>query len=1145
MTNSYFSIVDYEYTGQSSFTAPSYLQTSDITVTVNGVAKVKDTDYTLTGTSVAFTGFTPSTGDKIRIQRSSGHDARRVDFNSGSMLKAETLDADSNQMFYMAQEAIDTAQNISGDYNAKYWGSLPNAPASPSVGDLWFDSTNNVMKVYNTQGWQTSTSAVTTSSQRVTYTVGTTSGSYDGSTSTFPVTYDSGFVDVYLNGVKQVLSSDFQAANGSTVVLTPAASSGDIVDIVAYGETYLSSDIANKLDKSGGTLTGDLAFGSNKAVFPSLEIYGAIGDHSVIEETGSGNLIIKGTDVRIQSAENEEVITGVANGAVTLYYNNTPKLATTNTGISITGTLSATGYNSSNWDTAYGWGDHLQAGYLTSYTETDPVFSAHAASGVTSTKISNWDTAYGWGNHASAGYLTAMPSGYNNSNWDTAYSNHITGVNYSGSTLTLTQQDGGTITTTINASGGGGGGGGETLAQTLAIGDTTGGNDISFGDNDKAKFGASDDLQIYHDAGGDSYIKESGSGNFYIEATNLRVKTANNETYIAANQDGAVNLYNNNAIKLATTSTGIDVTGTATMDGLTVDGEVNLGEEQANPVRINSSSAIGILEFNSTTGVVRADGTGQLLFETGGSTDRLKIANNGDISFYEDTGTTPKFFWDASAESLGIGTSSPNYSLTSYKVGANANYLQVVNGSSGPNAANGILYGLDGAGNGVINKQGAGDLITSVAGAERMRIDSSGNVGIGTTSPEKKLHIFDSTQSNQTIRFGNPNATPLADINYNSSGFEFLTIACKGTTTGYGNIKFQTGNTPTDAMLIDSSGRVGIGTSSPSAKLTSSGVTGTTLIQAVGVDSNGFADVEIKSTGTTGSSRLYFSDTAAQSGSIKYSHNDNSMQFATNGGSEKMRIDSSGNLLVGKTSANSLAEGFEARANGLTLMTKDGGSAANFKRKTSDGNIVVFEKDGSPVGSIGTTGGDMYVGTGDTGIRFDDATNHIRPCGVDGANLDATIDIGDSSRRFKDLYLSGGVHLGGTGSANKLDDYEEGTWTPTIYAATTGTNRATSIVSATYTKIGRLVRCKAYLSVVNGTALNGDSGAIQLGGLPFTASAYGHLRTLYSNLSSSSITGIVTGTAVGLRVGDSQAALQPSNINTGSNNIMIDVTFEV
>ena len=64
--------------------------------------------------------------------------------------------------------------------------------------------------------------------------------------------------------------------------------------------------------------------------------------------------------------------------------------------------------NSADWNTAYGWGDHASAGYLTSYTETDPVFGAHAASGITSTNITNWNTAYGWGDHASEGYLTSL-----------------------------------------------------------------------------------------------------------------------------------------------------------------------------------------------------------------------------------------------------------------------------------------------------------------------------------------------------------------------------------------------------------------------------------------------------------------------------------------------------------------------------------------------------------------------------------------------------------------------------------------------------------------------------------------------------------------------------------------------------------------
>jgi trimeric autotransporter adhesin len=67
----------------------------------------------------------------------------------------------------------------------------------------------------------------------------------------------------------------------------------------------------------------------------------------------------------------------------------------------------------SNWNTAYGWGNHSLAGYLTSYSETDPLFNAHPASGITSTLINNWNTAYGWGNHATAGYLTSawLPTG--------------------------------------------------------------------------------------------------------------------------------------------------------------------------------------------------------------------------------------------------------------------------------------------------------------------------------------------------------------------------------------------------------------------------------------------------------------------------------------------------------------------------------------------------------------------------------------------------------------------------------------------------------------------------------------------------------------------------------------------------------------
>ena len=91
-----------------------------------------------------------------------------------------------------------------------------------------------------------------------------------------------------------------------------------------------------------------------------------------------------------------------------------------------------------------------------------------------------------------------------------------------------------------------------------------------------------------------------------------------------------------------------------------------------------------------------------------------------------------------------------------------------------------------------------------------------------------------------------------------------------------------------------------------SAKLKISTLTGTTGLNVIGLDTNGYADVEITSVGTSGSSRLYFSDTAGKVGSIIYSHSDNSLNFATNGGTTDAKITSDGNVLVGNTATGSL-----------------------------------------------------------------------------------------------------------------------------------------------------------------------------------------------------------------------------------------------
>jgi hypothetical protein len=148
-----------------------------------------------------------------------------------------------------------------------------------------------------------------------------------------------------------------------------------------------------------------------------------------------------------------------------------------------------------------------------------------------------------------------------------------------------------------------------TVAGTLGVtGEITANGGIALGDNDKATFGASDDLQIYHD-GSNSYISDQGTGNLLLLAGNFQVKRADGtQIYIAANTGGEVGLYYAGNAKLATTATGIDVTGSVTMDGLTVDGEIILDSATGNHLlkfyrsdsTINAGNALGQILFGGS-----------------------------------------------------------------------------------------------------------------------------------------------------------------------------------------------------------------------------------------------------------------------------------------------------------------------------------------------------------------------------------------------------------------------------------------------------------------------------------------------------------------------------------------------------------------
>jgi hypothetical protein len=199
-----------------------------------------------------------------------------------------------------------------------------------------------------------------------------------------------------------------------------------------------------------------------------------------------------------------------------------------------------------------------------------------------------------------------------------------------------------------------------------------------------------------------------------------------------------------------------------------------------------------------------------------------------------------------------------------------------------------------------------------------------------------------------------------------------------------------------------------------------------------------------------------------------------------------MRIDSSGNLLVGKTTLNAANVGHEIRSSGEAIHTRDGGQVLTLNRETSDGDIAVFRKDNTTVGSIGSRSGIVLTVGSSSYSGLDFGSPSISPMNAN-TRADNAIDLGSSSHRFKDLYLSGGVYLGGTGSANKLDDYEEGTWTPVFADASSGGNTVNGDYGY-YTKVGEMVTLYFKGGNLNTSTMTG-ANTLFVQGLPFQSAA--------------------------------------------------------
>jgi len=484
--------------------------------------------------------------------------------------------------------------------------------------------------------------------------------------------------------------------------------------------------------------------------------------------------------------------------------------------------------------------------------------------------------------------------------------------------------------------------------------------DTLHGDDVKVLFGADSDFQIYHRASnGNSYVHETGGGDLLLQGVDVKIRTSSDgENMVHCVENGAVNLYHNGSQKLATTSTGIDVTGTVTADGLVTQGDLTF--TNGNPLIVggdtDGSLAIGGYLTNSGANVTMYGPT---------------ATNANDMTFRANTTKWMEYDHSLGAISLtgnvGIGTSSPELAL---HIKGSSGLVRIESTTASVNAQL-ELKSTTGQWNIGLNQYLAnmGALEFVSGGAPRMVIDSSGNVGIGVTPS-----AWSSGGKLEAVAFGTANQySDFVSNAYYNSGWKYKTTG--GATNierNASSIMFKTAAsgsagaalTFTERMRIDSSGRVGVGTAAPLSQLQVGHATtvssdskiifgkSTASIQgylpviqhsSTGGLSN---DLVLATTSSTGSIRLYTGNASA-SGTFGGTSND-----------ERMRIDSSGNVLVGKAATGFSTDGIALYNTGQINITAQA-DPVSINRKGSSGSAIDFYVNTAIAGSI-------YVTTGST-----------------------------------------------------------------------------------------------------------------------------------------------------------------------------------
>ncbi len=332
-----------------------------------------------------------------------------------------------------------------------------------------------------------------------------------------------------------------------------------------------------------------------------------------------------------------------------------------------------------------------------------------------------------------------------------------------------------------------------TTTGTITFNGGTTSADLNFGDNDKAIFGAGSDLQIYHD-GGNSIIRDTGTGGLFLMGSSNVYITNNGASanFFAATEGAEVSLFYNNSAKLATTNTGIDVTGDVGGDTATITGSITSNPASGANILFQNGSgaAVGRVTFDSTNLKVRGDSSKGLKLGSNGS-DVIEIDTSGNVGI----GTTPSYILDVAGASANVAKFKRS----------SAGTTEVLIDTSGSGDAQ-LVFADNGTDSWAIGRDNSnGDFVISASGAlgtsNVINIESGGNVGIGTTSPGTTLECAGSITANPAsganILFENGSGAAVGRVTFDSTNLKMRGDSGKG---------LKLGSDGSDVVTIDTSG---------------------------------------------------------------------------------------------------------------------------------------------------------------------------------------------------------------------------------------------------------------------------------------------------------------------------------------------------